>query len=38
MLCETAVGSELGNGEEILGFAYLMQNAGARATMPHYGR
>ncbi|AFY68447.1 filamentous hemagglutinin family outer membrane protein [Thalassoporum mexicanum PCC 7367] len=31
--CETAVGMILGNGEEILGFGYLMQQAGARATM-----
>ncbi len=31
--CETGVGGELGNGEEILGFGYLMQNAGARATI-----
>lgn len=31
--CETGLGSQLGNGEEILGFGYLMQNAGARATI-----
>jgi CHAT domain-containing protein/tetratricopeptide (TPR) repeat protein len=31
--CETGLGSELGNGEEILGFGYLMQNAGARAAI-----
>lgn len=30
--CETGVG-ELGNGVEILGFGYLMQNAGARAAI-----
>ena len=31
--CQTAVGGELGNGEEILGFGYLMQDAGARAAI-----
>lgn len=31
--CETGLGGELGNGEEILGFGYLMQQAGARAAM-----
>jgi filamentous hemagglutinin family protein len=31
--CDTAVGRILGNGEEILGFGYLMQQAGARATV-----
>ncbi len=31
--CETAVGGQLGNGEEILGFGYLMQQAGARAAL-----
>ncbi len=31
--CETAVGGQLGNGEEILGFGYLMQQAGARAAI-----
>ena len=31
--CQTAVGEELGNGEEILGFGYLMQDAGARAAI-----
>ncbi|NEP61095.1 MAG: tetratricopeptide repeat protein, partial [Symploca sp. SIO2G7] len=30
--CETGVGG-MGNGEEILGFGYLMQNAGARAVI-----
>jgi len=30
--CETGVGG-MGNGEEILGFGYLMQNAGARAAI-----
>lgn len=30
--CETGVG-DLGNGEEILGFGYLMQQAGARAAI-----
>jgi CHAT domain-containing protein len=31
--CETAVGGELGNGEEILGFGYQMQRTGARAAI-----
>ncbi|NER50281.1 MAG: CHAT domain-containing protein, partial [Symploca sp. SIO1A3] len=30
--CDTGVGG-MGNGEEILGFGYLMQNAGARAAI-----
>ncbi|MFB2839702.1 CHAT domain-containing protein [Floridanema evergladense] len=31
--CETAVGGKLGNGEEILGFGYQMQIAGALASI-----
>jgi CHAT domain-containing protein/tetratricopeptide (TPR) repeat protein len=31
--CETGVDNTFGNGEEILGFGYLMQEAGARAAM-----
>ncbi len=31
--CETGLGSQLGNGEEILGFGYTMQEAGARAVI-----
>lgn len=31
--CETGLGENLGNGEEILGFGYLMQQAGARAAI-----
>jgi CHAT domain-containing protein len=31
--CETAVGGELGNGEEILGFGYQIQEARARAAI-----
>jgi CHAT domain-containing protein len=31
--CETAAGEILGNGEEILGFGYLMQERGARSTI-----
>ena len=31
--CQTAVGTELGNGEEILGLGYQMQQAGALATV-----
>lgn len=32
--CETGLGgAELGNGEEILGFGYLMQEAGAEAAI-----
>jgi CHAT domain-containing protein len=31
--CETGLGGKLGNGEEILGFGYLMQQAGARAAI-----
>ena len=31
--CETGVGDGLGNGEEILGFGYLMQEAGASAAI-----
>lgn len=31
--CETGLGGKLGNGEEILGFGYLMQEAGARASV-----
>jgi filamentous hemagglutinin family protein len=31
--CETAAGEVLGNGEEILGFGYLMQERGARTTI-----
>jgi CHAT domain-containing protein len=31
--CETGVDNTFGNGEEILGFGYLMQAAGARASL-----
>ena len=31
--CETGLGGRLGNGEEILGFGYVMQSAGARASI-----
>ncbi|OUL17900.1 CHAT domain-containing protein [Nostoc sp. 106C] len=31
--CETGLGGQLGNGEEILGFGYQIQKAGARATI-----
>ncbi|MEW6492205.1 MAG: tetratricopeptide repeat protein [Cyanobacteriota bacterium] len=31
--CETGVGGRLGDGKEILGFGYLMQEAGARAAI-----
>ncbi len=31
--CETGVGGKLGDGTEILGFGYLMQQAGARAAI-----
>ncbi|MEM9220236.1 MAG: CHAT domain-containing protein, partial [Cyanobacteria bacterium P01_F01_bin.150] len=31
--CQTAVSGELGNGEEILGFGYQMQQTGARAAI-----
>ena len=31
--CETGLGGELGNGIEILGFGYVMEEAGARAIM-----
>ena len=31
--CETGVGDQLGDGREILGFGYLMQQAGADATV-----
>ncbi|MDX2212168.1 MAG: tetratricopeptide repeat protein [Oculatellaceae cyanobacterium bins.114] len=31
--CKTAVGGQLGNGEEILGFGYQMQRTGARAAI-----
>ncbi|MBD2001426.1 tetratricopeptide repeat protein [Leptolyngbya sp. FACHB-541] len=31
--CETGVDNTFGDGEEILGFGYLMQTAGARASM-----
>jgi CHAT domain-containing protein/Flp pilus assembly protein TadD len=31
--CQTGLGGKLGNGEEILGFGYLMQEAGARAAI-----
>lgn len=31
--CETAVGGILGNGEEILGFGYQMQDAAAKAVI-----
>jgi CHAT domain-containing protein/Tfp pilus assembly protein PilF len=31
--CETAVGGELNNGDEIQGFGYLMEKAGARAAI-----
>ncbi|BAY27088.1 TPR repeat-containing protein [Calothrix sp. NIES-2100] len=31
--CETGLGGKLGNGEEILGFAYQMQKTGAKATI-----
>lgn len=35
--CETGLGGKLGNGEEILGFGYQMQQTGARAAMPLCG-
>lgn len=31
--CETGIGGRLGNGEEIHGFGYLMQDAGAKAVI-----
>jgi CHAT domain-containing protein/tetratricopeptide (TPR) repeat protein len=31
--CQTAVGDELGNGEEILGFGYQIQRTGAKAAI-----
>jgi CHAT domain-containing protein/Tfp pilus assembly protein PilF len=31
--CETGVGGKLGDGREILGFGYLVQQAGAKASM-----
>ncbi|HEY9725910.1 MAG TPA: CHAT domain-containing protein, partial [Chroococcales cyanobacterium] len=31
--CETGLGSKLGNGEEILGFGYQMQQTGAKAAI-----
>jgi len=31
--CETGLGDKLGNGEEILGFGYLMQQTGAKAAI-----
>ena len=31
--CETGIGGELGNGEEILGFGYQMQRTGAKAAI-----
>jgi CHAT domain-containing protein len=31
--CQTAIGGQLGNGEEILGLGYQMQQAGAEATI-----
>lgn len=31
--CQTGVGGQLGNGEEILGLGYQMQQAGAKATI-----
>jgi CHAT domain-containing protein len=31
--CQTALGGQLGNGEEILGLGYQMQQAGAKATI-----
>jgi len=31
--CETGLGGKLGNGEEILGFGYQMQQTGARAAI-----
>ncbi len=31
--CETGVGGQLGDGREILGFGYLMEQAGARAAI-----
>jgi CHAT domain-containing protein len=31
--CETGVGDKFGNGEEILGFGYLMQKAGAKTSI-----
>ena len=31
--CQTAMDGKLGNGEEILGFGYLMQELGAKATV-----
>ena len=31
--CETAVGGVLGDGSEMLGFGYLMQEAGAQVTI-----
>jgi CHAT domain-containing protein/predicted negative regulator of RcsB-dependent stress response len=31
--CQTGLGGQFGDGEEILGFGYLMQNAGARAAL-----
>lgn len=31
--CETGLGGKLGNGEEILGFGYQMQQTGVRAAL-----
>jgi len=31
--CQTGLGAQLGNGEEILGFGYIMQEVGARAAI-----
>jgi CHAT domain-containing protein len=31
--CETGLGQQLGNGEEVLGFGYQVEKAGARAAM-----
>jgi CHAT domain-containing protein/Flp pilus assembly protein TadD len=31
--CDTALGGDLGNGEEILGFGFLMERAGTRAAL-----
>jgi CHAT domain-containing protein len=35
--CETGLGGKLGNGEEILGFGYLMQRASAKAAIASLG-
>ncbi|NEQ72058.1 MAG: CHAT domain-containing protein [Okeania sp. SIO2C9] len=31
--CQTALGKDIGNGQEILGFGYRVQEAGATATL-----